>query len=77
MILRFIVAAAAAALVAVAVSVPFAAEAKSTKDCQKEWAANKTALTAAGQTQKGYMAECTGKTTSAAAPSKKEDKGGY
>jgi hypothetical protein len=72
MFMRFTVAAAAAALLALAVS----AEAKSTKDCQKEWAANKASLTAAGQTQKAFMAQCTGK-GSAAVPVKKEEKSGY
>ena len=74
MIPRCIAAAATVALVAFAVS----AEAKSTKDCQKEWAANKTSLTAAGQTQKAFMATCTGK-TSAVTPVKKEtsEKGTY
>jgi hypothetical protein len=62
------------ALLALAVS----AEAKSTKDCQKDWAANKTTLAAAGQTQKAFMATCTGK-TSAVTPVKKEtgEKGTY
>jgi hypothetical protein len=73
MILRLTLAAAAAALFVLAVS----AEAKSTKDCQKDWAANKASLTAAGQTQKAFMAQCTGK-GSAAVPVKKEtEKSGY
>ena len=79
MILRFTIVA-AAALLAIAVS----AEAKSTKDCQKEWAANKAPLTAAGRTQAAFMADCTGKTSALApvrraapAPVKKEEKSGY
>jgi len=81
MILRLTLAAAAAALFALAVS----AEAKSTNNCQKDWAANKAALTAAGQTQKAFMAQCAGKTSAfapikkaAPAPAKKEtEKSGY
>jgi hypothetical protein len=71
MILRLTLA--AAALFALVAS----AEAKSTKDCQKDWAANKASLTATGQTQKAFMAQCTGK-GSAAVPVKKEtEKSGY
>jgi hypothetical protein len=73
MIMRLTITAAAAALLALAVS----AEAKTTKDCQKDWTANKASLTAAGQTQKAFMAQCTGK-GSAAAPAKQEkEKSGY
>ncbi len=34
--------------------------AKTAKDCQKEWRADKAAQ-AAGKTEKAYVAECTGK----------------
>jgi hypothetical protein len=38
------------------------ASAKTAKDCQKEWQADKAAMQAAGKTEKAYVAECTGKT---------------
>ncbi len=56
------------------------AAAKTVKACQKEWQADKTAMQAAGKTEKAYVAEC--RTTAAAAPAapakKKEgDSSGY
>jgi len=34
------------------------ASAKTVKDCQKEWRADKVAMQAAGKTEKAYVAEC-------------------
>ena len=52
--------------------------AKTAKDCQKEWRADKAAMQAAGKTEKAYVAECKGKTAAkpAAAPAAKESSGG-
>jgi hypothetical protein len=56
-------------------SVP--ASAKTIKDCQKEWRADKVAMQAAGKTEKAYVAEChpaaaKATATPTAAPVKKE-----
>jgi hypothetical protein len=60
------------------------ASAKTVKQCQAEWRADKVAMQAAGKTEKAYVAECrtTAKPAAAAAAapapkSPKEDKGGY
>jgi hypothetical protein len=51
--------------------------AKTGKDCQKEWRADKVAMQAAHKTEKAYVAECTGKTAAKpAAPAAKEGGGG-
>ena len=50
------------------------AAAKTIKDCQKEWRADKVAMQAAGKTEKAYVAECRGK-PQAAAPAPKSDNG--
>ena len=56
------------------------ASAKTAKDCQKEWRADKAAMQAAGKTEKAYVAECSGKaakpSTAVAPASKDKDKGG-
>ena len=62
---------AAALLVSLALA-PAPASAKTVKDCQKEWQADKAAMQAAGKTEKAYVAECR---TAAAAPAAKSDKG--
>jgi hypothetical protein len=71
---------ATAMLAGIALAPP--ASAKTIKACQKEWQADKTAMQAAGKTEKAYVADCKGKpadSTAATKPSKspKEDKGGY
>jgi hypothetical protein len=68
---------ATAMLAGIALAPP--ASAKTVKACQKEWQADKTAMQAAGKTEKAYVAECRGKPADAAAATKpiKEDKGGY
>jgi hypothetical protein len=77
--MRILAALATSALVGLAVaSVP--ASAKTMKDCQKEWRADKAAMQAAGKTEKAYVAEChppaaKAATTPAAAPTK--DSGGH
>jgi hypothetical protein len=60
------------------------ASAKTVKECQTAWRADKAAMQAAGKTEKAYVAECRGvaaaaKPAAAAAspPKVKEDKGGY
>ncbi|HEY4406632.1 MAG TPA: hypothetical protein VGN55_18460 [Xanthobacteraceae bacterium] len=56
------------------------ASAKTVKECQKEWQADKVAMQAAGKTEKAYVAECRGKPAATTASTKqppKEDKGGY
>ena len=55
------------------------AAAKTIKECQKEWQADKVAMQAAGKTEKAYVAECRGKPAASTAATKppKEDKGGY
>ncbi len=52
------------------------AAAKTIKDCQKEWRADKVAMQAAHKTEKAYVAECRG-SPQAAAPTPKAsgDKG--
>ena len=52
------------------------AAAKTIKDCQKEWRADKVAMQAAHKTEKAYVAECRG-SPQAAAPTPKDsgDKG--
>jgi hypothetical protein len=76
MTVRMLSAIATAALFGLAsLSAPALAQQKTAKACQKEWAANKAALTASGKTQKAYIAECTGKTANAPKPS--EDRGRY
>ena len=77
MSIRIVTALATATLVSLALaSAP--ALAKTAKDCRKEWQADKTAMQAAGKTEKAYVAECSGKPTAAAAKPApaKEDKGG-
>jgi hypothetical protein len=39
---------------------PAGAQQKTTKECRQEWAANRTAIAAAGKTQRVYVAECRG-----------------
>jgi hypothetical protein len=54
------------------------ASAKTIKECQKEWRADKAANQAAGKTEKAYVAECRGAPSAAAPATKtKDDKGGY
>jgi hypothetical protein len=59
------------------------ASAKTVKQCQSEWRADKTAMQAAGKTEKAYVAEChpaAAKPAAAAAAAPKapkEDKGAY
>jgi hypothetical protein len=78
--MRNLAALATSALVGLAVaSVP--ASAKTMKDCQTEWRADKAAMQAAGKTEKAYVAEChppaakKAAATPAAAPTK--DSGGH
>jgi hypothetical protein len=55
---------------------PAPASAKTIKDCQKEWRADKVAMRAAGKTEKAYVAECRGKPAHAAdAAAPKSDNG--
>jgi hypothetical protein len=78
--IRFFTAIATTMLASLALS-SAPASAKTAKDCQKEWRADKAAMQAAGKTEKAYVAECRGtpaKPKAAAAPAKvKEEKGGY
>jgi hypothetical protein len=39
---------------------PAGAQQKTTKECRQEWAANRTAIAAAGKTQRVFLAECRG-----------------
>ena len=73
-----IVTASATAMLAGVALAPAPAAAKTIKDCQKEWQADKVAMKAAGKTEKAYVAECRG-SPQAAAPTPKDsgDKGGY
>jgi hypothetical protein len=78
--MRFFAALATSMLVGLAVaSVP--ASAKTIKDCQKEWRADKAAMQAAGKTEKAYLAECHPPAAKAAAsptaaPAKDKEGGG-
>jgi hypothetical protein len=68
----------ATAMLASLALAPAPAAAKTIKDCQKEWQADKVAMKAAGKTEKAYVAECRGNSQAAAAPKKDVgDKGGY
>ncbi len=70
----------ATAMLASLALAPAPAAAKTIKDCQKEWRADKVAMQAAGKTEKAYVAECRGNPQTAAAPAPKKDsgdKGGY
>jgi hypothetical protein len=75
--IRLFAALATAMLAGVVLAPP--ASAKTIKACQKEWQADKTAMQAAGKTEKAYVTECRGKPADTAAATKppKEDKGGY
>jgi hypothetical protein len=75
--IRLFAALATAMLAGIALTPP--ASAKTIKACQKEWQVDKTAMQAAGKTEKAYVAECRGKPADATAATKpvKEDKGGY
>jgi hypothetical protein len=78
--IRIVAALATATLASLALaSAP--ASAKTVKQCQTEWRADKVAMQAAGKTEKVYVAECrsAGKPAAAAAtpPKVKEEKGGY
>ena len=76
--MRFFMAVATTLLVGLAVSAA-PASAKTKKECTKEWQADKVAMQAAGKAEKAYVAECSGKGQTAAAPAPakvKEDKGG-
>jgi len=54
------------------------ASAKTAKDCQKEWRADKAAMQAAGKTEKAYVAGCKTAANPAtpATPPAKESSGG-
>ncbi len=66
----------ATALLAGLALAPAPAAAKTVKDCQKEWRADKVAMQAAGKTEKAYVADCRGKPAQAAgATAPKSDKG--
>jgi hypothetical protein len=39
---------------------PAGAQQKTTKECRQEWAANRSAIAAAGKTQRVFLAECRG-----------------
>jgi hypothetical protein len=76
----------AALATATLVSFAFAAmpaSAKTVKECQTEWRADKVAMQAAGKTEKAYVAGCRTPAAKPAAaagatpPKVKEDKGGY
>jgi hypothetical protein len=55
---------------------PSPAAAKTVKDCQTEWRADKVAMQAAGKTEKAYVADCRGKAAQAAgATAPKSDNG--
>ena len=69
-----IVTASATAMLAGLALAPAPAAAKTIKDCQKEWQADKIAMKAAGKTEKAYVAECRG-SPQAAAPTPKKDSG--
>jgi hypothetical protein len=69
-----IVTAFATAMLASLALAPAPAAAKTIKDCQKEWQADKIAMKAAGKTEKAYVAECRG-SPQAAAPTPKKDSG--
>jgi hypothetical protein len=71
--MRTFTALATAALIGLAAaSAPAAA--KTIKACQQEWRADKTAMQAAGKTEKAYVAECrTTASATPAAPAKKKD----
>jgi hypothetical protein len=45
-----------------------AAQAKTIRECDAEWSANKAALQAAGKTRQAFMAECRGRLLSGARP---------
>src|SRR5580692_5322891 len=47
------------------------AAAKTVKACQQEWRADKTAMQAAGKTEKAYVAECRTAAAATAAPAHK------
>jgi hypothetical protein len=73
--IRIVTAFATATLASLALaSAPAAA--KTVKDCQKEWRADKVAMQAAHKTEKAYVAECRG-SPQAAGPTPKDsgDKG--
>jgi hypothetical protein len=52
------------------------ASAKTAKDCQKEWRADKAAMQAAHKTEKAYVAECKTAANPATPPAAKEGSGG-
>ena len=51
------------------------AAAKTVKACQQEWRADKTAMQAAGKTEKAYVAECRTAAAATAAPARKAKEG--
>lgn len=57
----------AAVVVGLAWSIP-SAEAKTRKECDAEWRANKTTATAAGKTRQVFLAECLGLPVPSAKP---------
>ena len=73
--MRIFAALASSMLVGLAVaSVP--ASAKTVKECQKEWRADKAAMQAAGKTEKAYLTECHPPAVKPAAAAPVKDSGG-
>src|SRR6266498_2777429 len=67
---RFVALICTAAMLGLA-SVPAAAQQKTAKQCNDEWAANKATIQASGKTKKAFVAECRGQAPAATAPASK------
>ncbi len=67
---RFVALMCTAAMLGLA-SVPAAAQQKTAKQCNDEWAANKATIQASGKTKKAFVAECRGQAPAATAPASK------